>query len=373
MQKKNEELAKEYIDNSTFIENKIFYVLSYMKYKILFETKDLNMNNFTTSIAEKVIKNDTIKELIKKNLKAQGKSIKGIIKDIFTTGILEVNDVDFFEVINSKLSTYFISYLLKILLFSFKENILNQILSNDNLSLLMQNDYFNNLISSNFDNVKFKFNPPLKMKINANQVIIYNGLVIPKSRVSMEKLIKYVNDDICQEYIKNEDSLRKNYTTQEKIIENTKNYYNVKERLIENIKNEINKNELLKAVLYQDNEELKKLIFEEYFKYYAMKYLEKANINYLKNEKVLNFLKMIIKIKLSENNSYNYDFQIKIDEFAQIVMFTQGYLEDIKIILDTFVEVLNYCDNYEEYIINALKENVIQYEISERNQKYTKI
>ena len=373
MQKKNEELAKEYIDNSTFIENKIFYVLSYMKYKILFETKDLNMNNFTTSIAEKVIKNDTIKELIKKNLKAQGKSIKGIIKDIFTTGILEVNDVDFFEVINSKLSTYFISYLLKILLFSFKENILNQILSNDNLSLLMQNDYFNNLISSNFDNVKFKFNPPLKMKINANQVIIYNGLVIPKSRGSMEKLIKYVNDDICQEYIKNEDSLRKNYTTQEKIIEKTKNYYNVKERLIENIKNEINKNELLKAVLYQDNEELKKLIFEEYFKYYAMKYLEKANINYLKNEKVLNFLKMIIKIKLSENNSYNYDFQIKIDEFAQIVMFTQGYLEDIKIILDTFVEVLNYCDNYEEYIINALKENVIQYEISERNQKYTKI
>ena len=373
MQKKNEELAKEYIDNSTFIENKIFYVLSYMKYKILFETKDLNLNNFTTTIAEKIINNETIKELIKKNLKAQGKSIKGIIKDIFTTGILEVNDVDFFEVINSKLSTYFISYLLKILLFSFKENILNQIIFNENLNLLMQNDYFNNLISSNFDNTKFKFNPPLKMKINANQVTIYNGLVLPKSRLYMEKLIKYVNDDICQNYIKNEDSLRKNYTTQEKIIEKTKNYYNTNERLLENIKIEINKNELLKVVLYDNNTELKKLIFEEYLKYYSMKYLEKANVDYLKNEKVFNFLKLLIKIKLSENNNYDYDFQIKIDEFAQIIMFTQGYLEDIKIILDTFIEVLNFCDNFEEYIINTLKENLIKYEISERNQKYTKI
>ena len=373
MQKKNEELAKEYIDNSTFIENKIFHVLSYMKYTILFETKDLNMNNFTTTIAEKIIKNDQIKELIKNNLKAQGKSIKGIIKDIFTTGILEVNDVDFFEVINSKLSTYFISYLLKILCYSFKENMLSQILLNEKLDLLMKNDYFNELIVSHFNFTKFKFNPPIKMKINANQVNIYNGLVIPKSKLYMDKLIKYIKDDICQNYIKNEESLRKSYSTQEKIIEKTKNYYNINERLIENIKIEINKNELLKAILYQNNDELKQLIFEEYLRYFTLKYLEKNNLSYSNNEKVLNFLKMIIKIKLSENNDYNYDFQIKIEEYAQIIMFTQSYYEDIKIILDTFVEMLNYCDNIEDYIIKVLKENIIKYEISDRNKKYTKI
>ena len=198
MQKKNEELAKEYIDNSNFIENKIFNALSYMKYTILFETKELNLNNFTTTIAEKIINNNSIKELLKKNLKAQGKAIKSIIKDIFTTGILEVNDVDFFEIINSKLSTYFISYLVKILLFSFKENILNQILFNENFELLIQNEYFNNLINTHFENTKLRFNPPIKMKINANQVTIYNGLVIPKSKLYIDKLIKYVIDDICQ-------------------------------------------------------------------------------------------------------------------------------------------------------------------------------
>ena len=373
MQKKNEELAREYIDNSTFIENKIFFVLNYMKYTILYETKEININNFTTAIAERIINNEEIKKLIKINLKAQGKTIKGIIKDIFTTGILEVNDVDFFEVINSKLSTYFISYLLKILCYSFKENILSQILLSKNIDLLMQNDYFNNLIVSHFNNTKFNFNPAIKMKINANKVTIYNGLAIPKSKLYMDKIIKYVKDDICANYIKNEESLRKNYASQEKIIEKTKNYYNTNERLVENLIIEINKNELLKAVLYQNNEELKKLLFEDYLTYYIMKYLEKTNVNYLNNEKVLNFLKMIIKIKLSENNSYDYNFQIKIEEYAQIIIFLEGYFEDIKILLDTFVEVLNYSNNLEDYIIKVLKENVIKYEISERNKKYTKI
>ena len=373
MEKKNEELAKEYIDNSNFIESKIYNVLSYMTYTILFETKELNSKNITTSIAEKIINNETIKKLIKKNLKVQGKAIKNIIKDIFTSGILEVNDVDFFEVINSKLSTYFILYLLKILFYSFKENILNQILFNENFDLLMQNDYFNNIITTNFEFTKFKFNPNIKMKINANKVVIYNGLVLPKSKLFMDKLIKYVMDDICQNYIKNEDSLRKKYTTQEKIIEKTKNYYNTNERLCENLKNEINKNELIKEILYQNNEDLKKLIFEEYLKYYATKYLEKKNIDYIKNEKVLNFLKLIIKLKLSENNDYKYNFQIKIEEFIQIVIFTQGYNEEIKNLLDTYLEIINYCDNIDDYIINVFKEDILKYEISERNQKYTKI
>ena len=221
--------------------------------------------------------------------------------------------------------------------------------------------------------IKFKFNPNIKMKINANKVVVYNGLVIPRSKLFLDKLIKYIIDDICQNYLKNEDSLRKKYTSQEKIIEKTKSYYNTSERLIENVKTEINKNELIKEILYQNNQDLKKLIFDEYLKYYASKYLEKKNTNYMNNEKVLNFLKLIIKIKLSENNDYNYNIQINIEEFIKIIIFTQGYNEDIKILLDTYIEILNYCDNIDEYIINVLKEDILKFEISERNPKYTKI
>jgi hypothetical protein len=58
-----------------------------MKYTIFFLTKSLNLRNYTKEIAEKIIENDTIRELIKKNLNAQGKSITGIIKEGFTTDI----------------------------------------------------------------------------------------------------------------------------------------------------------------------------------------------------------------------------------------------------------------------------------------------
>ena len=82
-------------------------------------------------MSEKIMKNETIKNLIKKNIKSQSKSIKGIVKNVFISDIDE-NDVDFFEVINSKLSSYFVSYLLNIIFYGFKENILNQILINPN-------------------------------------------------------------------------------------------------------------------------------------------------------------------------------------------------------------------------------------------------
>ena len=45
IQKKEEILAKEYLDSCNFVDNKIFTVLIYMNYKILYETKDLNIKN----------------------------------------------------------------------------------------------------------------------------------------------------------------------------------------------------------------------------------------------------------------------------------------------------------------------------------------
>ena len=140
--------------------------------------------------------------LINKNLKIQGKSIKGIIKDAFTTEISEVNDVDFFEVINSKLSTYFCLYLSKIIFYTLKENILNQILNTNHFDMIMQNDYFYNIVHTAFEKKTFNFVPPLKMNINANQITIYNGLEIPQSKLNLDKLIKYINEQIYQFLIK---------------------------------------------------------------------------------------------------------------------------------------------------------------------------
>ena len=158
MEKKGEELAQEFLNNSNFVENKIFTALNYFHYNIYYETKELNKKNYTTKIAEKIIADDTIKKLILNNLIKQGNSIKEVIKviqDIFLSDNLDVNDIDLFEVIGSKLSTYFFSFLVNIIAYTFKTNILNQLLCNPKYELILQNEYFLNLINQAFDKATF--------------------------------------------------------------------------------------------------------------------------------------------------------------------------------------------------------------------------
>ena len=51
-------------------------------------------------------------------MEKQVQSIKGLINEVFTSDVIEVNDVDFFEVIYSKLNNYFCLYLLNIIFYA---------------------------------------------------------------------------------------------------------------------------------------------------------------------------------------------------------------------------------------------------------------
>ena len=371
MQKKNEDLAKEYIENSDFIEKKIFATLNYIKYNILYETKKINMKNYTTEICEKIINNKYIKDHITNNLKQQGKSIKGVIESVFTTEIIEVNDVDFFEVISSKLGTYFCNYLLTIIYFSLRDSVLNPLLNNTHLDIITNEEYFKKLIDDYFEKTEFIGIKP-RLAINANEVTIYNGLELPRSKTFIESLNKYINDDIVPKFLINEETLRKSIK-EDKIDEKIRKYNKSVEKYKESIKREINKKDLIKAVLNTNNNELKKILLEDYLVYYVIQYIEKKEIKYELNSYILSFLKLMIQIKLNGNNNYKYDYKYSIEEFIDILLFTQGYKEDIKSILDIFVELQKYGNNIEELMKKTLDDNKIRFEISPRNPSYTKI
>ena len=267
-----DQLAQVYINNSNLVENKIFTILNYMKYTIYYETKTLNIKNYTTKIAEKIINNEIIKKYILDNLKKQGKTIKGVIKDVFLSDNIEINDVDFFEVISTKLSTNFCLFLLNIIFYTLKNNILNPIIINPHFDLIVKNEFFSNLINESFNTTKFNFVPRIKMNINANKIIIYNGLELPQSKKCLDELVKYVNDEISQRYLLKENLLRKNYSSEEKSEEAIQEYNNQIDRFEQNIKTELNKHDLFKAIYNQDNIELKKLILSDYLKYFIIKY-----------------------------------------------------------------------------------------------------
>ena len=187
-------------------------------------------------------------------------------------------------------------------------------------------------------------------------------------------MIKYVNEKISLKYLENENKLRK-IIKPEKVHDSIQNYKKELSKLQTNIKIEINKIELFKIILNNESEELKKMILDDYLKYYVIKYTEKKkDLNYKMNEKLLSFLKLIIKIRFSENHNHYYDFEYSFDEFIKIILFTQGYKEDILNFLDIFIDINKFCDDIQERIESILDEDdLIIYEISERNKSYTKL
>ena len=90
------------------------------------------------------------------------------------------------------------------------------------------------------------------------------------------------------------------------------------------------------------------------------------------SEKLLNFMLLILRLKLRENGQ-SYKFKYSIDEFKKIILFTQGYNEDLKNMLKVFIEFSKYCKNIVERITEILEQDIISYEISLRNKKYIKI
>ena len=145
----------------------------------------------------------------------------------------------------------------------------------------------------------------------------------------------------------------------EKIEKTRKEYTDKIKRFEENLKVEINSHEIFKAVFNQNNDELKILLIEDYLKNYIIIYSEKNNVNYLLNEKLLSFLKLIIKAKLSDTHDHRYEFNGTLQEFIKIVLFTQAYINEIKCFLDIFIEVNKYCENIEELMIKILNEEKI--------------
>ena len=241
IQKKEDVLAKEYLDSCNFVDNKIFTVLNYMNYKILFESKELNVKNYINESTKKIIENKYIKELINNNLKKQGKFISDIICKVFTTENIEINDIDFFEVINSRLSVHFCACLLNIIFFSLKENVLNPALFGSRFDSIAKLEFFQKTINSIFEKEKFD-NLKLNSRVNGNKITIYNGLEIPKSKNYFDKIVNY------KRYIDNEGVLRKNYLTEEKIMGAKSKYNKELDKIEENLKNEINKSEFFEVI-----------------------------------------------------------------------------------------------------------------------------
>ena len=370
---KTNTLAKNFLLESKFVDNKIYTILNYLQIEILNKKKEFNEKNCNAIIAENIINNKNLKDFLLHNLEKQGNKIKEIINAVFSSKVIEINDVDFYEVVNSKFDNFFSEYLLNIIIDSLKQNILVPILNQNNLKFLLENDFFSNLIKGQFEKTNFNIIPKPKMQINSNRVTIYYGIMLPQCKKYFDKIIKYIKEEILDRYIINEESLRKrniNAINNNELIEK---YDNELERIKENIKVELFKEEFFNAIYNQNNENIKELLLKDYLTYYLIKSLENRENNKKIQEKIMNFFFILLKLQLKGETLNLINFDNTIDELIKILLFTQGYYQDINSLFDIFLEMQNYCNNLDDLIYQILNDNIIKYEISDRSDEYSRI
>ena len=373
LSEKTEFLAKKYIIESNFIDNKIYIILNYLQINIRNSKKEFNEKNCNAIIAENIIGNEKLKNLIFKSLEIQGKKIKEIINDVFTSKSIEMNDVDFYEVINSKFNNYFSEYLLNIIIDSLKRYILIPILNQKNLDNFLNNQSFNNLLKIQFEKDKFNIIPKPKQQINSNRIIIYYGFILPHCKLSLDNIVNYIKEEISERYLNNEESLRERNKGKKNFKFLIEKYNDELDRIKENVKVEINKEEFFNTLYNQNNEEFKEFLLKDYLNYFIIKYLEKNGANYQNIEKIYNFLLLLLILKLKGNKISTISFENTIDEFIEILLFTQGYIQDINILFDAFLDLERYCKNIKNKIYEIICKNIIKYEISDRNDEFSKI
>ena len=377
---KKKKILDEFINKTYFIDNNLFTVLNFIKFNILYETDEINNKNILSLLSTEILSNTELKDLLIKNIKSQSEAMKDIINEVFLTNTIEINDVDFFEVINSILISNFSKFLLKIIFHLLKQHLLLQILNKEKYNIFKKDSFFNDLITEELEKKEFTFVPQLKPMINANSLTIYNGLTLPESKIFLEKISVYINNEINSRYIENEDSLRKKYFDQIEIDKVLENYKNELNQLNENIKVEIDKYEFVTNI-YKKKKTFQKTLFNDYLKFFMIKYLEKNAISdYNIYKYLISFLHLLLKLKIKyqedkkglNNPIEEFKFKYTKDEFIQILIFTHGYKNDIFTLLNILVQIIKFFPNIEAYVTIILNNNMIKYEISERNQEYTK-
>ena len=197
-------------------------------------------------------------------------------------------------------------------------------------------------------------------------------MLIPKSKSNLSLLIKYFEGRL-EKFNNNEALLRNKVYKDDKIIKKEKEYQKNLELIKNDLKLEMMKNDFFKEIFNMNNDDS---LLDEYLKFFVIKYVEKKEItNYNFNEKLFNFVKFLSQIILNtlekENNEIN--LQEPIDRFVTIFIFTQGYKNELTELFNCYMEIIKYCDKFDEIMNNYLEEDKIRYEESSRNKKYTKI
>ena len=373
--KDTKEKILQNIDINKIIENKMFHIFSCFKYKIEGEYNYIHSKNYVNNIVSKILNNEqNINELFKNQILKYLKKKNNIIKELFDNknGNFQ-RDGDFISSIFYYLEKDINTYLLQ-LLFYFEKN---QIL----LTKLIKTDFYlkykeiKNYIEDLINDFSFEKNSKDVLaidRIQSNNVgIVILNLNIPSAKRNFETIMKYIKEDIYEDYLNNDQYLIKIRNDQIKKLEegalnkhekqNIKTLINKGEKTKRNLEEKISNNfksiTLFESLLKNNNNELIEIILEDYFNYFLYKNFKESNPSvYLSLIKIILCSKKIVDMFDNIDNIDNIDIY-NIDEVF-IALFRKE-----KNIYNSLIHYIAICEIYCEIIIQlfSIIKILIQY------------
>ena len=218
--KNSSEMILNDIDINKIIQNNIFHIFSCFKYKIIGEYKYVYSKNYINNIVSEILKNSqNINDLFKDYILKYINEKKNIIKDLFYNKNKNFQyDGDFISSLFYSLKKDIINFSLKLIFYFEKNQILFTKLIKKEFYLKFKEiqNYIDELIKD-FPNQIKEINIIDRIQANNVGIVILN-INIPCIKKNLEILIKYIKEEILEDYLNNDQLLIKLRNEQNKNI-----------------------------------------------------------------------------------------------------------------------------------------------------------
>ena len=400
------EFIKEVFNKqNNYIQKILHQIFSYLIYEFKNEktNKNLNKNTYVSKIINELSKNEYVLSLIVSKIEKEfGGNINETINSIFTKGNFEKNDIEFIDCIYKVTNDKIMLLLFKFIFKAEKDHFLNPLLFNytffekekENMAYIEK--YINNFEFSLVQVVE---------RINSNQISLILNLSLPLSKKWYDAINLYIENNIKEDYINNEEKLRTQIFEKDQINKELEKYSKTKNDFIDNVKGELLRTDGLNDLIKGNNLNYIRMIYIDFLTIYLTKQY-KENI-----DDGLQFLDVLIQLKLNINKDNKYSFidnykkkinlqnsfcdfnsmktnkkindiknvemNIKYDEdtLSKILIFLISYSEEIYSLLEIFYNLNKYL-NEDNNFIDSWKEIITQkkvkYVINDNIPEYTR-
>ena len=390
--KEPKELVLSIVDFDTFLDNNLYKILSYFDYKFMNKFSNINLNRYIDKIMKKLNsdkENKTVKFI--RNLLIEGtkKNIKKIDIDFISKAFTSISfrriDIDFFQILETYISSELKINLLYIVYLLEEKGVFSSLFYKDNDYEIIQNENIKNYIKAliDVDNIKSK---KLISIIRANEIKLITDLFIPGSYNLFTKMIKeFIKvQNIDKAYMENERKLRKKLNNiDEQENEYDSEYDKLKGKAIDKLSvNDYN--------LFEQNEQNEQNIIALLFKDYLIIYCIEITGHFPKEaefaENPIKLIDLLLQLKfyiLFDDEDYENDKLCKdsfletqkgfdISKFSEIFLFLESYKSDIVYYIKIYCLLSSKITNLFTKIKKIIDSKKIITEISDRNPEYKK-